>query len=58
MLLVPLDLRRRASESYFPLFSFIVKVPGTTGPPLLPEQQLPSLPLLDKLGCRSDEKPE
>ena len=58
-LFVPLDLLKRASESYFPLFSLNGKFPvGTIAPPLLAEQQLPSLPRLERLCCRSSERPE
>ena len=60
MLFGPLALLIRASESYFPLFALFShngKVPGTIAPPLLPEQQLLSLPLLVRLFCRSSERP-
>ena len=61
MLFGPLALLINASESHFPLlarFSVNGKVPGTIASPLLPEQQLPSLPRLERLFCRSSERPE
>ena len=57
MLFGPLDRLIKASESYFPLFSLNGKLPGTIAPPLLVEQQLPSLPRLDELLCLSPERP-
>jgi hypothetical protein len=57
MLFGPLGRLIRASESYFPLFSLNGKLPGTIAPPLLVEQQLPSLPRLDELLCLSPERP-